>query len=163
MNAPMLERRRIEAEILGYVYEILVAEFDQETAKRLIEKSVHQSSLAQGRALAEALNGPTSLQSFIDLQHLWQAGGTLEIEIEREDEEVFQFRVTRCKYSEMYREMGLADLGSILSCRRDATLCQGYDPNLTLNRTQTIMEGGQHCDFQFLYKSSGGDKTDGTS
>jgi hypothetical protein len=155
LTAPMLERRRIEAEILGLMYKTLVAEFDEETAKRLIARTVHQSAITQGKALADALEGPTSLQSFVDILHLWTAGGTLETEVVRQDDEVFEFRVTRCRYSEMYKDMGLSDLGGILSCHRDGTMCEGYDTNLKMTRTQTIMEGASHCDFRFDYSKSG--------
>jgi hypothetical protein len=49
----------------------------------------------------------------------------------------------------MYREMGLADLGALLSCNRDGSFCDGYDPRLKLTRTQTIMGGADHCDFRY--------------
>jgi hypothetical protein len=155
MSAPMLERRRIEAEVLGLVFETLKLEFDADTARRVIASAVRKSAIAQGHALAAAQDGPTSLQSFIDLLPLWTAGGTLEVEVERQDAGRFQFKVTRCAYAEMYRQMGLGDLGSTLSCNRDGALCEGYDANLKLTRTQTIMDGARHCDFSFRYHPSG--------
>ena len=59
--------------------------------------------------------------------------------------------MTRCQYSEMYKDMGLAELGFTLSCNRDGTMCEGYDSKLKLARSQTIMEGAEHCDFKFTY------------
>ena len=60
--------------------------------------------------------------------------------------------VTRCRYAEMYRAMGLAELGAILSCNRDGAFCEGYDPKLKLERTQTIMGGASHCNFRYRYE-----------
>ena len=51
--------------------------------------------------------------------------------------------------------MGLGKIGHLLSCNRDGTFCQGYDPNITLERKQTIMEGASCCTFRYRYKSTG--------
>jgi hypothetical protein len=64
----------------------------------------------------------------------------------------FAFHVTRCEYAKMYREMGLGDIGHLLSCQRDGTFCEGYDPKLKLQRSQTIMQGASHCDFTYTYE-----------
>ena len=53
--------------------------------------------------------------------------------------------------------MGLGDIGHLLSCNRDATFCEGYDPRLKLTRTQTIMQGASHCDFRYRYDAEPGD------
>ena len=49
----------------------------------------------------------------------------LWITIFRDDDEAFEFNVTRCRFAEMYRRLGLADLGPILSCGRDAAMVEG--------------------------------------
>jgi hypothetical protein len=49
----------------------------------------------------------------------------------------------------MYRALGLAELGSSLSCQRDFSLIEGFNPAIQLTRTQTIMEGAPFCDFRF--------------
>jgi hypothetical protein len=36
----------------------------------------------------------------------------------------------------------------LLSCQRDATFCESYDNRLKLTRTQAIMQGASHCDFE---------------
>ncbi len=76
-------------------------------------------------------------------------GGALEIDIREQTPERLSFNVTRCRYAEMYRALGLADLGSSLSCQRDYALVQGFNPAIGLTRTQTIMEGAPYCDFRF--------------
>ncbi|MNW12143.1 hypothetical protein D3C71_2097590 [compost metagenome] len=55
----------------------------------------------------------------------------------------------RCRYAETYREMGLGHIGHLLSCNRDGVFCTGYDPRITLERTQTVMQGASHCDFRY--------------
>ena len=89
------------------------------------------------------------MQTFIDRQALWKASGGMEMEVKEQTATRYVFNVTRCRYAEMYREMGLEEIGHLLSCQRDATFCEGYDNRLRLTRTQTIMQGASHCDFDY--------------
>lgn len=153
--APMLERRRVEAEILKHVYETLKEKHGAAMAADAVAEAVRRSAIEQGQAMAAAGGGKTSLKAFEDLQPMWTRGGTLEV-VERErGADAFAFDVVRCRYAEMYREMGLGEIGHLLSCQRDGTFCEGYDPKLKLSRTQTIMQGASHCDFRYRYEDEG--------
>jgi hypothetical protein len=151
----MLEKRRIEAAILKHVYDTLKASHGVETAKRTIAAAVRESSIEQARQLAAAVGGNTSMQTFVDRQEAWLRGGALERDIIEQSDTRFRFNVTRCKYAEMYRDMGLGEIGHLLSCQRDGTFCEGYDQRLKLKRTQTIMQGATHCDFDYTYEKDG--------
>ncbi len=48
--------------------------------------------------------------------------------------------------------MGLGDIGHLLSCNRDGDFCIGYNPEIEMTRTQTIMKGASHCDFRYRMK-----------
>ena len=85
---------------------------------------------------------------------LWTKGGALEIEVKEQTDTSFTFNVVRCRYAETYKAMGLGEIGHLLSCNRDGAFCEGYDPKLTLERTQTIMQGASHCDFKTRTRSS---------
>ena len=63
---------------------------------------------------------------------------------------LLSFNVTRCRYAEMYRSLGIAEVGALLSCNRDFSLVEGFNPDIALTRTQTIMQGASHCDFRFV-------------
>ncbi len=147
--APMLERRRIEAEILSHVYETVKSASGVDEARRVVAESVRRSAIAQGKAMAQAQGGAPGLKGFEDIQSLWTRGGTLEVAVREKGDKVFAFDVTRCRYAEMYRDMGLAEIGPLLSCQRDGSFCEGYDPRIKLTRTQTIMQGASHCDFRY--------------
>lgn len=149
---PIIERRRIEAELLKEVYETLKAKLGREQAQNLIAESVRRSAIAQAAGFAASAPGGTSLQSFVGIQRHWTAGGALEIETVGRDATHFAFNVTRCRYAEMYKAMGLGEIGHLLSCQRDGAFCEGYDPKLKMERTQTIMGGASHCDFRYHYE-----------
>jgi imidazole glycerol phosphate synthase subunit HisF len=150
---PIIERRRIEAELLKEVYETLTERYGKDDAKQLIAESVRRSSIKQAAQFAAQAVGGTSLQSFIDIQSNWTAENALEIDPVYRDESRFDFNVTRCRYAEMYKAMGLGEIGGLLSCNRDGSFCEGYDPKLKMTRTQTIMEGAPHCDFRYRYEA----------
>ena len=151
---PMLERRRIEAEILGHVYNALKSSHGVEIAEQTVANAVKASSIEQAKGMANDVGGHTSMQTFVDRQAQWTMGGALEIDVQEQSDEVYRFNVTRCRYSEMYREMGLGEIGHLFSCQRDGSFCEGYDTRLKLTRTQTIMQGATHCDFCYRYEQT---------
>ena len=148
-DLPIIERRRIEAQILKNVHDVIEARQGQAEADAIIGEAVTQSAIQQGKEFAARLDHAPDLQDFADILPNWTKGGSLEIETLHASAERLDFNVTRCRYAEMYREMGLADLGAVLSCNRDGAFCEGYDPKLKLERTQTIMGGATHCDFRY--------------
>jgi hypothetical protein len=148
----MLEKRKIEAEILKEVYETLKASHGEDVAKKTISESVRRSAIEQARQFAAAAPGGTSLKAFQDVMPLWTKGGALEIEVKEQTDTTFTFNVVRCRYAETYKAMGLGEIGHLLSCNRDGAFCEGYDPKLKLDRSQTIMQGASHCDFKYTYK-----------
>jgi hypothetical protein len=50
---------------------------------------------------------------------------------------------------------GLGEIGQLLSYQRDGTFCEGYDARIKLERTQTIMQGATHCDFDYTFEKMG--------
>ena len=143
---------RTEAEILKEVYETLKASHGEETARKTIAESVRRSAIEQARAFAAAAPGGPSLKAFQDVMPLWTKGGALEIEVKEQTDTSFAFNVVRCRYAETYKAMGLGKIGHLLSCNRDGAFCEGYDPKLKLERTQTIMQGASHCNFRYSYE-----------
>lgn len=148
----MLERRKIEAELLKEVYETLKESHGVEVARQTVAEAVRRSAIEQARRLAATVPGGTSLQSFQDALPLWTQGGALELEVKERTETTFRFHVVRCRYAEAYREMGLGEIGHLLSCNRDGAFCEGYDAKLKLERSQTIMQGASYCDFKYRYE-----------
>ena len=148
----MLEKRKIEAEILKEVYETLKESHGEAVAKATIAESVRRSAIEQARQFAAAAPGGTSLKAFQDVMPLWTKGGALEIEVQEKTDTSFVFNVVRCRYAETYKAMGLGEIGHLLSCNRDGAFCEGYDPRLKLERSQTIMQGASHCDFKYRYE-----------
>lgn len=151
---PILERRRIEALVLKNVYDVLRERSGEEEAQAAIGEAVTRSAIEQGRNFAEELGHTPDLQDFADILPLWTKDNALEIEVLSQDNNHFDFNVKRCRYSEMYKDMGLGHIGHLLSCNRDGDFCIGYNPEMKLERTQTIMKGASHCDFRYRLETT---------
>lgn len=147
---PTLTKRRLQAQVIGPIYAEMVAEIGEERAAAILDGAVRKAAKAEGRAFAnKAPGGKPSMTDFIKLFDLWTHDGALEIDVLQQDESTFDFNVTRCRYAETYKEMGLGDIGHLLSCNRDGTFCEGYDARLRLKRDQTIMGGAPCCTFRY--------------
>jgi hypothetical protein len=144
----VLKRREIEARIVAPLLERMADEFGADRVYELAREVVVDVAKTQGGHLADAMGG-NDLAHFADSMENWTKGGALEIEVVEQSDEVFAFNVNRCRYAEMYRELGLADLGAALSCNRDGTMVEGFNPNISFTRTQTIMGGADYCDFEY--------------
>ncbi|WP_321337214.1 L-2-amino-thiazoline-4-carboxylic acid hydrolase [uncultured Cohaesibacter sp.] len=151
-DIPILERRRIEAMILKHVLDVISERSGREEAEAVIGETCSRSAIEQGKAMAEGLGHAPTLSDFADILPNWTKEDALEIETLVTEPEQMDFNVTRCRYAEMYKEMGLGDIGHLLSCNRDGDFCVGYNPEIKLDRTQTIMKGASHCDFRYKMK-----------
>jgi hypothetical protein len=148
----LLQRREIEAKIVAPLVRAVMAELGETKTRELLRGVITNLAREAGADLAREL-GDASLPAFAQALDRWKAGGALEIVTIEESADRLDFDVTRCRYAEMYRALGLAELGGSLSCCRDFALIEGFNPGVTLTRTQTIMEGATHCDFRFRAKT----------
>lgn len=150
-DLPILEQRRIEANIIKPIFEEMAGEVGEARAKAILGRAIAKDAIDHGQAYAASQETPTTLGGFHALLPQWMANGALEVEFLTENETEVSYNVTRCQYAEMYREMGLSEIGHLLSCGRDGTFCTGYDPRIKLRRTQTLMQGASHCDFRYRW------------
>lgn len=150
---PTLTKRRLQAQVIGPIYAEMAAEIGEEKAAQILDNAIRKAAIAEGKEFARrAPGGVTSMADFIKLYDFWTADGALEMKVLEANDERFDFDITRCRYAETYKEMGLGRIGHLLSCNRDGTFCEGYDPNITLERKQTIMQGAACCTFRYTYR-----------
>lgn len=148
---PVLVKRRLQAEVIGPIHAEMVAALGEEQASAILDAAIRKAAIAEGRAYAERAEGGTSMADFIALYEHWMRGGALEVEVLEASETRFDFDVVRCRYAETYKEMGLGSIGHLLSCNRDGTFCQGYDPRIRMERETTIMQGAPRCTFRYRW------------
>ncbi len=150
LEVPVLLKRRMQAEVIGPIYAEMVVQVGEEKAASILDAAIRKAAIAEGKAFAaKAPGGQPSMGDFIKLYELWTSNGSLEIEVLEASDSRFDFNVTRCQYAETYKAMGLGKIGHLLSCNRDGSFCEGYDPRMKLERKQTIMEGAACCTFRY--------------
>jgi hypothetical protein len=147
-----LQQREIEAGVIAPLVRAFATEVGEQRAKEILAGVVRELARQAGCAAAAAVGG-NDLPHFKQAVEAWKAGGALELDVIRDDAEAFEFNVTRCRYAEMYRRLGLAALGPILSCGRDGAMIEGFNPAIEFRRTQTLLEGAPHCDFRYRTRS----------
>ena len=146
----VLTRREVEARILAPLVEALSERFGRDEVLEIIRDTIVQIAQGQGTELAEAMGGCGST-AFIQSLEFWQKDDALQLDILSQEAGRLDFNVIRCRYAEMYRALGIPELGALLSCNRDFALTAGFNPDARLRRTQTIMEGASHCDFRYIF------------
>ncbi len=147
----ILARREIEARILGPVIKEFIREIGRERTLQIVEPIILSLAREAGTQLSRVVEG-TSLEHFMKGFPMWTREDALQVQILEQAPKKVSFNVTRCRYAEMYRELGIADLGFLLSCNRDGALIEGFNPQIKFTRTQTIMQGAPFCDFRYEMK-----------
>ena len=146
----VLNRREVEARILSPMIDALGERFGRDQVLEIVKDTIVKIAQEQGEDLAQAMDGCGSSAFLASLEY-WKKDGALEIEVLNDQDGHLDFNVTRCRYAEMYRALGIPELGSMLSCNRDYALIEGFNQAAKLERTQTIMDGASHCDFRYVF------------
>ena len=145
VEVPLLQQREIEMRVLGPVIRAFAAEFEKEKTYDLVRRTMQEISRGLGKEKSLGGGGLENLKS--KCVSKWNDGGALEVSIREDSDTILAFDVTRCDFADLYRELGFGDIGTLISCDRDAAFLDGFDPELELVRQKTLMEGEDLCDF----------------
>jgi len=150
-NITHLERRWIEAGVLIPMLQAFQRAVGKERANEIAREVIAELARQDGERWAQHYGD--DLPAMQKVSGVWSAGGSLEIEPLEQSPGKLDFNVTRCRYAELYQELGLPELGYLFHCSRDFAMVEGFSRSIELKRTQTIMQGAQHCDFRFRSKA----------
>ena len=155
-NAPgtlsHLARREVQAPLAACLIREFAGVVGEAKALAAAERAIRADAAIAGRALAEGCGGNGLGELAHVVREVWAAQGALELRMLQENAHALDFDVTRCRYVEMYRRLGLEKFGGCLSCSRDAAFAEGFNPRIRLTRTRTIMQGDAVCDFRFRFE-----------
>ncbi len=158
MTQSLLERRRIEAEFVKGLFDALAEDVGRARAVEILTRAVIRLAETAGESFAAHADqdaGPSgrNLLAYAEILPIWRQDDALAIDLKVSEADRLEFDVTRCRYAEMYRALGVAELGAVLSCNRDKAFCAGFNPAIRLTRTKTIMEGADRCDFRYVVET----------
>jgi predicted hydrocarbon binding protein len=149
MNITHQKLREIQAPIVTLLINGFAKEFGYKKAIKIAENVISQDAMAAGKKMAKEYKGNALTELAKIVKDVWAKNGALKIDMIKETESELFFDVTYCEYAQMYEKMGIKNMGSTLSCIRDFSFLKGFNPQIELKRTQTIMEGAKYCDFRF--------------
>ena len=151
----VLNRRETEARVLAPVIEAMAEEFGREKVLEILRDTIVRLANEQGVELAEAMGGDGPAE-FMESMKFWRQDNALEIDVLEQSDDKLAFNVTGCRYAQIYKALGIPELGAILSCNRDFAFAEGFNKDAKLTRTQTILSGASHCDFRFDFSGDKG-------
>jgi hypothetical protein len=143
-----VEKRAIEALAVAPLIRALAGRIGRQEALAILREVNEREAFQRGQNIA-AEKKQNGIDALVDDVATWGEGGGWEMEVLEQTTTTYFFNVTRCPYCEKYRELGLEEFGVELSCCRDEPFARGFNPRLRLERTRTIMEGNDHCDFRY--------------
>jgi hypothetical protein len=150
MAIPLIEQVKIQAQVLVPLVRALQCELGEERANALVRKAIGPIYRQYGETWwAEGASDfnrvlSTSFRRFA-------SGEALDYQVVEQTPDTFDVDVTGCRYAGFYQELGEPELGFLLTCSADFALAEGF-AGVELTRTQTIMQGADHCDFRFKRK-----------
>ena len=151
MNSPakitMLGRVKIQSQVLVPLIKAFEAELGMDRAHSIARGALQSSVRQQYAKLREKIPGnPIDLiASGINMF----AEAALEYEVIDKSSDSFQFNVTKCAYAEFYKALGEPELGFLFVCEMDNAIAEALGSDLEFKRSQTIMQGGTHCDYRY--------------
>jgi len=143
-----IEKRAIEALAIAPVIKAVAQRLGRDEALVILQKVNQQEAFQRGRSMAEDMER-NGIEELVDDVAGWGRGGVWEMEVLEQTPTTYFFNVTRCPYYEKYKELRLEEFGVGFSCCRDEPFARGFNPQLRLKRSKTIMEGADHCDFRY--------------
>lgn len=144
----VLTRREVEARILAPLMDALGERFGREAVIETVRDAIIEIARTQGARTAAQVGG-ASMQHLDAAMVAWTQDDALQMEVLALTPDHYDFNVTRCRYAELYNALGVPELGAILSCNRDGAFIEGFNADVALTRTQTIMQGAPYCDFRY--------------
>jgi hypothetical protein len=149
MKITHLKCREVQAPIVSSLISAFSDKIGEDKAVAIAKEVIREDAILSGKTLAEKYSGNTIVELSKIVKEVWANDDALKIKMIKETEKELFFDISYCAYVEIYEKLGVKKLGCILSCIRDFYFLEGFNPKITLKRTQTLMEGGDCCDFRY--------------
>jgi len=143
-----IEKRAIEALAIVPVIRAVSQRIGKDEALVILKEINEQEAFQRGQDMMKP-GGQNGIEELINEVASWGEGGIWEMDVLDQTSTTYFFNVHRCPYYERYRELGIDEFGVELSCCRDEPFARGFNPQLKLVRSKTIMEGADYCDFRY--------------
>lgn len=149
MSISVIEQAKIQAQVLVPLVKALHAELGEARANALVRRTLGDLYRRFGEEFWHAKSETNLAAAVSSAFKTYARDDALAYDVIEQNQDVFAFDVKRCAYAEFYKALGEPELGFLLICTADFATAQGFGPDISLTRTQTIMQGADHCDFRY--------------
>ena len=121
--------------------------------KRIGKKEAHK---LVGDALADAWANFVVSRS-ASMTHPRDSGSLgfpVETVIARDSSNEYAINMVECAYADYFKGIGEPEIGALITCGVDYAVERRMRPGWEFARTQTLMQGADHCDFCWRKKPS---------
>jgi len=144
--------RELQAPLVSSLIYGFAREIGEDRAMEIAQKVINNDAVLSGKTLAKEVAGNSLADLMKAVQQIWAKDGAMKIENITLNARSLSFDVTYCGYAEIYEKLGIRELGSLMSCSRDFAFMDGFNPEIKLERSKTIMQGDNICDFRYVLK-----------
>jgi len=154
----LLEKVRVQAQVLVPVLRALRAELGKEKADAIVRQALRDWSKQLFAAIGNGVEG-SARRKWAAVQTDWIAATAQDVswEMRRHDKEALEFDVTHCRFAEFFHALGEPELGALLVCETDFDVVATGAGAVNLSRDQTIMRGAPTCTFRYKFAPRAGD------
>ena len=136
---------------------LLVRELEKVLGKEKAHKRVaeiFENEYVRNTKANAKKNPVNSFQEWVqrhnDGTSLWTHANIDEPEILTENTRICN--TVGCLWADTWNEWDAGDIGYLVGCAADFANVKAQHPNLRLERTTTLMEGANRCDFKFIWE-----------
>jgi hypothetical protein len=153
-NISLLEKTRIQAQVLVPVMRALRAEIGREKADAIVKGALREWSKQVFAEIGKGTEG-SPRRKWAAMQGALNDVTAREVtfDILRHDKEALDIDVTTCGFAEFFRALGEPELGALLVCQTDLDIAAAGEGEVSLDRAQTLMQGAPCCTFRYKFET----------
>lgn len=148
----LLDKIRIQAQVLVPVMRALRAELGQDKADAIVRRALRDWSKQLFASIGDDIEGSPRRKWAAMHQALAEVTEReVTFDMLRQDEEALEFNITSCRFAEFFRALGEPELGALLVCETDVDIAAAGEGRVEFSRAQTIMQGAPCCTFRYKF------------
>ena len=148
----LLDKTRIQAQVLVPVMRALRAELGKEKADAIVRGALRDWSKQLFATIGHDIDGSprrkwaTMHKALGDITER-----EVTFDVIRQDKEAYEFDITSCRFADFFRALGEPELGALLVCETDVDIAAAGEGEVAFSRAQTIMQGAPCCTFRYKF------------
>jgi hypothetical protein len=149
----MLDKTKIQAQVLVPVMRALRAELGRDKADALVKGALRDWSKQIFADIADGIDAsPRRKFAAMNTALADVTEREVTFDMHRRDKQALEFDIKTCRFAEFFRALGEPELGALLICQTDVDIAEAGGSEVSFSRTQTLMQGASCCNFRYKFE-----------